>query len=94
MDFVEWILVAFMIFLVFWNCSIEKQINRLLKDSQERNKETLEDLEERIEDLEYVVENLEDDFYELLEALGMEVREYPEERIIEFKEIEKKKGRK
>lgn len=93
MDFVVWTLVAFMIFWGFWLYSNEKEIDRL-KDLQERNKVMFEDLDERIEDLEYDVESLEDDFYELLEALGMEVREYPEERIIEFKEIEKKKGRK
>ena len=93
MDFVEWILVAFMIFFVFWNCSFETEIDKL-KDLQESNKAMFDDLEERIEDLEYDVDVLEDDFYELLEVLGMEVREYPEERIIEFKEIEKKKGKK
>ncbi|MFA5154012.1 MAG: hypothetical protein WC554_15790 [Clostridia bacterium] len=85
MEIVLWVLVAFTVFLTFWNCSTGKEIDEL-KDSQEINESMFEDLEERIEDLEYDVENLEDDFYELLEALGMEVREYPEERCIEFKE--------
>jgi F0F1-type ATP synthase membrane subunit b/b' len=93
MDFIVWTIIAFMIFLVFLNSFFAKKIDKL-KDLQEGNKEIFEDLEESIEDLKYAIEDLEDDFYELLEVLEMEVRECPEGRIIGFKEIEKKKGRK
>ena len=98
MEIVLWLIVGVLIFILCcWNWCNEAEIKKL-KKQQEYNKAIFKDLEERIEDLEFYNDQLTEDFYQLLEMNDLEIREYPEERVIEFKEEEietpRKKGKK
>lgn len=96
MEIVLWLIVGVLIFILCcWRCN-EAEIEKL-KKQQEDNKAIFKDLEERIEDLEFYNDQLTEDFYQLLEINDLEIREYPEERVIEFKEeieVPRKKGKK
>jgi predicted nucleic acid-binding Zn-ribbon protein len=89
----HWIVIfGFAIFIAAWfiiDCQNDdkeelKELIKALEEKLEIIREDLENIEERLENLDDDFTINQDDFYNLLEVLELEIREYPEERTIEF----------